>query len=474
MRLAALICGCVVALAGCAGPTEPTPAPCTFSLSATSVTIGPAGGAGSITVTTTSQCSWTARSEVSWISATSGTAVTGPGTFSFTVSAISDSTSRTGALTVAGQSVSVSQQGQACAYAVLPPSRAFDAAGGTATFDVNTTPACSWTVGNTASWLTVASGASGTGNGTVTYAVAANAGPASRSANLTVADRAHAVTQAGLASCAVTIDRDDETYGAAGGSGTFDVMAASTCAWVVTPNATWISVTNPAGGAGAGNRRVSYSVAANTGTARTGTMTVGGLTFVVTQAGAKACEYSVSPVEFKECLAGGFARTVTVDTDAGCGWTASPSASWLTIASGRTGFGPGAITFTFSSNYNAARQANIEVRWPTPTAGQNVRVAQAGCLYSVSPDSVDVPVGGGDFNFDVYQMTTDVVCGGPLQDACVWTAQSTASWVTVLTQMPIRGDNRVVFRAAANGTGAARTATITVMGRTVTIRQAGS
>jgi len=436
--------------------------------------MGAAGGAGSITISTNSQCSWTARSEVSWISATSGASVTGPGTFTFTVAAASDTAARTGAITIAGQSVSVSQQGQSCAYTVSPPSRSFDAVGGNAAFDVNTTPTCTWTVGSTAVWLSVASGASGTGNGTVTYAVAANPDSASRTANLTVADRTHAVAQIGLGSCTVAIDRDHDTFPVSGSSGYFEVSASSTCAWLAASHASWIRVTEPAGGFGIGNRRVSYVVDASTSAAaRTGTITVGGNTFVVTQAGTTTCEYSVAPIDFRECLTGGFERTVAVSTSATCGWTSSAAASWIVISSGQTGLGPGTIRFTFTSNYDAARQGIIEVRWPTPTAGQNVRVAQSGCLYHVTPDSFDVPAGGGDFTFDVYQMTTEMACGGPMQDACVWSAQSSASWITVLTSMPSQGDNRVSIRVAANGTGTGRTATITVRDKTVLVRQAG-
>ena len=97
--------------------------------------------------------------------------------------------------------------------------------------------------------------------------------------------------QAGRSSCTVTINPDDETFGVAGGSGTFDVAAASSCSWTVIANALWFSITDPAGGFGTGNRRISYSVVANAAVAaRTGTMTVGGQTFVVTQAGTTACE----------------------------------------------------------------------------------------------------------------------------------------------------------------------------------------
>jgi hypothetical protein len=407
----------------------------------------------------------------------SGTAGTGPGTFSFTVAAATDTTARTGALTVAGQSVSVSQQGLACAYALLPPSRSFDAVGGTAAFEVNTMPTCAWTISSTAPWLTVMSGASGTGNGTVTYTVATNADTPSRTANLTVGDRAHAVTQSGLGGCTVAIDPDDETFTVSGGYGYFEVSASSTCAWLAASNASWIRVTEPAGGIGTGSRRVSYSVDANSGAAtRTGTIAVGGKTFVATQAGTSTCNYSVTPVDIRACETGR-EGTVTVDTAAGCGWTASTGASWIAIASGRTGLGPGTIRFTFTSNYDAARQGIIEVRWPTPTAGQNVRVAQEGCGYGLNPLTFSVPAAGGDFGFDVYSFSTDEgYCGfvGPTgRGKCWWSAQSAASWITVLTKMPTNGEDRVVFRVAPNGSTTPRTASITVGNRTLYIGQAG-
>ena len=371
----------ILALAGCdSNPAQPT---CTFTLSATSMTMGAAGGSGSVTVTTGNQCAWAASSGVNWITATGGTAVTGPGAFTFNVAALTGTASRTGSLTVAGQAVSVTQQGVACAYTLLPASRTVDAAGATAAFDVNTDAACAWTAAPTVPWLSVVSGGSGSGNAAVTYRAAPNPDAASR----------------------------------------------------------------------------------------TGSLTVGGQSHTVTQTGTAACDYSVAPVDVRACMSVGYITTITVSTATGCPWTSSTPASWITIASGISGTGPGTITFSMASNFDAARQANVEVRWPTPTAGQNVRVAQAGCNYGVSKTAIDVPAAGGDFSFDVISSSTDTSCGGPLQNGCVWSAVSSASWVTVLTQMPSNGDNRVSIRVAANGTGAPRTATIVVRDRTVTVRQ---
>ena len=477
MRLGTLLVVCGVALSGCdSGPASPTPASCTFTLSATSITIGAAGGPGSIAVSTSSQCNWTARSDAAWISATGGTSVTGPGTFTFTASAASGTAARTGALTVAGQPVSVTQQGESCAFTLLPPSRSFDALGGTAAFDVNTAAACAWTSAATAPWLTLVSGQSGTGNGTVTYGVAPNADASPRTANVTVGGAAHAVTQSGVTGCSLSIDPDDGQFPVGGGSGQFAVSAAPTCAWLASSRSGWIRVLDPPGGLGTGSRRVSYSLDASgdAGT-RTGTITVGAQAFVATQAGTSTCTYGVTPVDLRACSLA-FPMTVTVATAAGCGWTASTSASWIPISSGQTGLGPGTMTFTLPGNFNEARQDVIKIRWPAPTEGQNVRVAQEGCAYALDPAYVSAPACGGDRAFEVYTGSTDVgFCGhdGPMgaPGRCVWSALSTAPWITVLTPMPQLVEGRVTFRVAANNDWKERTATITVQYRTLTVWQ---
>lgn len=466
----ALIAACLVTLAGCDdNPAQPS---CTYTLTPASMTMGAAGGTGSVSVATGSGCAWAASSSASWLTATGGTSGSGPGTITVAAAANSGPASRTGSLTVAGQSVSVTQQGLVCSYVLQPANRTLDAAGGTATFDVNADAACSWTAVPMATWLTLVSGGSGSGNATVTYRAAANPDAASRSSGITAGNVTHTVTQTGLTSCAVDISRSGDNFGVGGGNGSFDVAAASSCAWLAVSSASWVRITDPAGGAGTGSRRVSFTVDANGGAgARTATVTVGAKTYTVTQVGTTACEYSVAPVEVKACMSVGYITTITVSTAAGCPWTSSTPASWIAIASGLSGSGPGSITFSMASNMDAARQANVEVRWPTPTAGQNVRVLQAGCLYWAGPTLFDVPAAGGDYYFDVVSQSTDTSCGGPLQNGCVWSAVSNASWVTVLSSMPRNGDDRVSFRVAANGTGSARTATIVVRDRTVTIRQ---
>ena len=46
---------------------------------------------------------------------------------------------------------------------------------------------CGWTATSNDTWITISSGGSGTGNGTVNYTVAANTGTSSRTGTMTVA-----------------------------------------------------------------------------------------------------------------------------------------------------------------------------------------------------------------------------------------------------------------------------------------------
>ncbi|KJU82796.1 conserved hypothetical protein, membrane or secreted [Candidatus Magnetobacterium bavaricum] len=78
-----------------------------------------------------------------------------------------------------------------------------------------------------------------------------------------------------------------------GGSDVVNVTADPGCSWRATSNATWISITS--GNYGSGSGAVSYTVAANTGTtSRTGTMTIAGQGFTVTQDGQTSTKKSLT------------------------------------------------------------------------------------------------------------------------------------------------------------------------------------
>ncbi|MDP7480168.1 MAG: hypothetical protein QGI10_12955, partial [Vicinamibacterales bacterium] len=82
--------------------------------------------------------------------------------------------SRTGTVTVADQTVTITQPGVACTFAVAPLSTAAPVAGGSSDVTVTAPAGCDWVATTTTPWLTVTAGASGSGDGTVTVTAAAN------------------------------------------------------------------------------------------------------------------------------------------------------------------------------------------------------------------------------------------------------------------------------------------------------------
>ena len=89
----------------------PVPAACAYSLSVASITPAASGGSYSVTVTAPSGCAWTATSNATWLTITSGVTGSGNGTVNGSVAANTSTASRTGTLTVAGQTFTVNQAG---------------------------------------------------------------------------------------------------------------------------------------------------------------------------------------------------------------------------------------------------------------------------------------------------------------------------------------------------------------------------
>ena len=84
---------------------------CSYSITPTSHPFSATGGSGSVSVTTSdNRCTWTSVSNVNWIFVTSGTS-TGNGAVSFSVSPNSGAAPRTGTLTIAGKTFTVTQTG---------------------------------------------------------------------------------------------------------------------------------------------------------------------------------------------------------------------------------------------------------------------------------------------------------------------------------------------------------------------------
>ncbi|HKQ04900.1 MAG TPA: M14 family zinc carboxypeptidase [Blastocatellia bacterium] len=84
---------------------------CAISFTPGNQVVSPGGGDGSINITATINCLWTAKSKVDWITVTSSPSGFGSGAVSFQVAANPSSVTRKGAIVIAGQRFVVKQKG---------------------------------------------------------------------------------------------------------------------------------------------------------------------------------------------------------------------------------------------------------------------------------------------------------------------------------------------------------------------------
>jgi hypothetical protein len=417
---------------------------CAFAINPSQESVPASGGGGRVNVTSSDGCGWTASSNAPWITITAGASGAGNGAVQYTAAPTSGP-ARSGTITVAGHTFTVNQ-GQGCAFALAPQSADVPDAGGPASFEVQTTAGCAWTAQTQAPWITIGSGASGAGTGTVQLTVAANTG-ASRTGVVTAGDRTFTVTQG--SGCSYALSAPGQSVPAAGGNGSVSVSAPAGCNWTSASNASWLSITG--GATGSGNDTVAFAAAPNSGAQRSGTLTIAGLTFTVTQ--GESCSFTIAPEQLSPGAAEA-AATITVTTTATCAWTAAANAPWISVTSGAGGTGPGTVQLTIAANTGSARTGTATIAGRTLTVNQ-----AAACSFTVAPETIAAMAAGGAERVDVTAAS-----------GCAWTAASGASWIGVTSGASGTGDGRVELSVAAN-TGPARTGTVSVAGRTVTVNQ---
>ena len=168
-----------------------------------------------------------------------------------------------------------------CTYTLAPPSANVGATSSSGSFSVTAGTGCAWNTLSSVPWLTIGAGSGTTDSGNVSYAVAANEGPA-RSGTLTVGNQLFTVNQA--SGCTYTLSPTSANVAAGGGTGTVTLTTGAACTWNASSTAGWLAVSSTS--SGSGNATVTYSVAANANLLRSANLTIGGATFMVTEAAA--------------------------------------------------------------------------------------------------------------------------------------------------------------------------------------------
>ncbi|MBS1807440.1 MAG: BACON domain-containing protein [Acidobacteria bacterium] len=255
---------------------------CTYTLSPSNSSIGSGGTRGTVSVSTSlSVCTWTATSTATWLTIVSGKSGTGNGTVTWEVTPNTSTSVRTGTLTIAGQTFTLTQAGVSCTTSLSPTSANLTSGGSRSS--VTVTSNCSWTTSSNDTWLKIISGSSGSGNGSVTYEYGANTSTDfPRYGSLTIGGKTFNVTQA-TAPCTYSLSPSSASHGSGAGGGSFKVNTNGTgCYWSAYTNDLWLRVTS---GSGFGTGSVTFQVSPNSGGSRSGTIYAGGQSFTVYQAG---------------------------------------------------------------------------------------------------------------------------------------------------------------------------------------------
>ncbi len=433
---------------------------CNYTILPLSQSYTASEGTGSVSVTPSgNSCEWTAASNDSWVTITSGSSGTGEGSVGYTVAENSNCIPRSGSMTIAEEIVIIDQDGLVCSCSIAPISESFDASGGSNSIVV--TPAhscCDWTAASDDEWITITSGSSGTGDGTVCFDVDPNCPGNLRSGTMTIAGETFTVNQAGL-SCTYSIEPASQSFDASGGSNSIAVTPAySCCVWTASSSDDWISIESGASGSGSGT--VSFNVSANTDcSTRNGTITISGETFTVNQDGL-SCTYSIAPVSQSFDASGGSDSIFVTPAYSCCDWTAVSNDGWISINSGASGSGSGTVNYTVSESIEcSSRKGTINIAGETFTVNQD----PAACTYTINTASKLFDASGG----------SGWVSVNAAYECCGWTAASNDDWIQIISGSSETGDGSANYSVDANGSSGLRSGTLTIAGETFTVNQDG-
>ena len=200
-----------------------------------------------------------------------------------------------------------------------------------------------------------------------------------------------------------TLSAPGTVVSAATSAASFTVTSSSS--WTVVAVDPWIQITSAA--SNNGNGTVSFTVAANTGPSRTGTISVANQVFTIYQNGTptgttSGCAYLIQSSTVQSVpntgTTSGLIQVITAQT---CAWTASTASAWITIKSGVNSTGNGAVAYTVPQNSTGvARSGGILI------AGQYVAINQDGGVVAPPPGTPVITAGG-------VVNTASYAAGGP-------------------------------------------------------------
>lgn len=415
-----------------------------------------------ITVNALAITQWSVTPNNSWISVVDAGNGQGGDLVSIAIAENPSYKARTGTVTIGTETFTITQQGRptaALAFSVNPTASTASVEGANGMIAVTATPDLPWAATSGANWLTIyAATANGAGNGNVVYSASPNPTLSKRTGKITItpekasgmAAKTHTVTQP---AAVAALSSKGYEFEAAGESCSVDVSVANIVQWSVSESIDWITVNGSTSRTGPGT--VVIQAAANdTVYPRSGTVTIAGKTFSVSQK-ARGVE-----LEYDTKLFGtdGGSESISIHPDGNVSWTAVASdATWITIFQGDSGTGDGEILYIVAPyvGNGAARTGWITV------GDKKVYITQRAYDLNIEPNGSLVTGNNGAGEFGVSAGINDV-----------WNAIVTEPWITIVSGYDAgTGSGTVRFIYTENNTGKTRTGKIIVAGEVYTLEQ---
>ena len=298
-------------------------------------------GGGGAAIKTSGTGSWTATTDVAWITIVKPSGNAGV-SCTYLVSKNNGADTRTGHITIAGNVYTVTQKG--CPVTLTPSNINVGKNGTSGVITASMDAGVDWTAEVSDSWIT-ATPNSGSGAAEISYTVEAYNEVGSRIGSIRIGSEKFMINQTGIdvtLSPAVTNITKDVCVVP------LQVVAMQNTNWEVVPNVTWISVMDA--GNGYGGSQVTLAVAENPSfEKRTGTVSIGSAVFTVIQSGTDDVNFKILPEVATASPKGAFAN-VAVYATPDASWTAESLDRWIKIASGDAGQGNGNVKYVTMSN----------------------------------------------------------------------------------------------------------------------------
>ena len=228
------------------------------TISPTSTTVDRNGGSGTINVTTDAGITWTATANVDWlfVTPTSGRSV---GSVTYTVAPYPGVVSRSGSITIAGNTFAVTQTG--VDVNIEPATMKIGPDADILMVEITALAATRWEVTPNASWISVLDKEQGYGDYDLALLVNANPSFAKRTGTVAIGTATLTVIQDGKPTAELAIDPEHATASPSGAYGNVAVYATPDAPWTARSLTSWLTISQ--GNEGAGNGNIKYVASAN-------------------------------------------------------------------------------------------------------------------------------------------------------------------------------------------------------------------